>query len=139
MSVSHRTTRVFGLELQQMLPRISPFLYLSARSLTTARRLPSTAYTEPSSCAEYEPATQTTPADLTESQRGILEGALRIDQAGEIAANYIYQGQMAVLGHDKRLRALIQVHFLALYVRPPLNHSSAGYVGARKETSCCHG
>jgi 3-demethoxyubiquinol 3-hydroxylase len=91
-----------------MLPKLSPRLYVSARSLTTApRRLPSTFYTDPSS--GYEPAAQATPSDLTESQREILESALRVDQAGEIAANYIYQGQMAVLGQDKRLGSLIQV------------------------------
>jgi len=91
-----------------MLPKFSPTLYLSARSLTTARRLPSTSYTDPPSCAGYEPATRTTPSDLNASQRRILESALRVDQAGEIAANYIYQGQMAVLSHDKRLCSLIQ-------------------------------
>lgn len=91
-----------------MLPKLSPRLYVSARSLTTApRRLPSTSYTDPSS--GHEPAAQETPSDLTESQREILASALRVDQAGEIAANYIYQGQMAVLGQDKRLGSLIQV------------------------------
>jgi ubiquinone biosynthesis monooxygenase Coq7 len=91
-----------------MLPKLSPRLYVSARSLTTAaRRPPSTSYTDPSS--GYEPAAQATPSDLTESQREILESALRVDQAGEIAANYIYQGQMTVLGRDKRLGSLIQV------------------------------
>jgi len=100
-----------------MLPKFSPTLYLSARSLTTARRLPSTSYTNPPSCAGYEPATQTTPSDLNASQRRILESALRVDQAGEIAANYIYQGQMAVLSHDKRLCSLIQVQFS--WITPP--------------------
>jgi len=91
-----------------MLPKFSPRLHVPARSLTTVpRRLPSTSYTTPS--LGYEPAAQATPSDLTESQREILESALRVDQAGEIAANCIYQGQMAVLGQDKRLRSLIQV------------------------------
>ncbi|QRW27644.1 ubiquinone biosynthesis monooxygenase COQ7 [Rhizoctonia solani] len=35
-----------------------------------------------------------------------LEAALRVDQAGEVAANYIYMGQMAVLGSDRRWAAL---------------------------------
>ncbi|KIM48952.1 hypothetical protein M413DRAFT_438129 [Hebeloma cylindrosporum] len=90
-----------------MRPKSFPRLYVSARSLTTApRRLPSTSYTDPSPGCEL--AAQATPSDLTESQRQILESALRVDQAGEIAANYIYQGQMAVLGEDKRMGSLIQ-------------------------------
>jgi len=52
---------------------------------------------------------KTSPLDLTHTQREALDSALRIDQAGEIAANWIYKGQMVVLGHDPRLRSLIQV------------------------------
>lgn len=74
---------------------------------TNAYRLPSYAYTSPSH--RRDAATQTTPSDLTPSERRALEDALRVDQAGEIAANYIYQGQLAVLGGDKNLGALIQV------------------------------
>ncbi|KAF8964648.1 COQ7 protein [Flammula alnicola] len=78
-----------------------------SRALTTfSRQIPSSAYTEPS--GTYEPATQTTPSDLTVSERRALESALRVDQAGEIAANYIYKGQLAVLGRDRLLGSLIQ-------------------------------
>jgi len=49
-----------------------------------------------------------TPNDLTPSERVVLDSALRVDQAGEIAANYIYKGQMAVLGRDPHLGSLIQ-------------------------------
>ena len=52
---------------------------------------------------------KTSPLDLTRAQREALNSALRVDQAGEIAANWIYKGQMVVLGHDPRLRSLIQV------------------------------
>jgi ubiquinone biosynthesis monooxygenase Coq7 len=52
---------------------------------------------------------KTSPLDLTRAQREALDSALRVDQAGEIAANWIYKGQMVVLGHDPRLRSLIQV------------------------------
>ena len=52
---------------------------------------------------------KTSPLDLTHAQRVALNTALRVDQAGEIAANWIYKGQMVVLGHDPRLRSLIQV------------------------------
>ncbi|KAF8181561.1 COQ7 protein [Pholiota molesta] len=77
------------------------------RSLTTvSSQYPSHAYTEPS--RTYEDATHTTPTDLTPTERQALHSALRVDQAGEIAANYIYQGQMAVLGRDKQLGSLIQ-------------------------------
>ena len=51
----------------------------------------------------------TSPLDLTHAQREALDDALRVDQAGEIAANWIYKGQMAILGHDPKLRFLIQV------------------------------
>ena len=51
----------------------------------------------------------TSPLDLTHAQREALDSALRVDQAGEIAANWIYKGQMAVLGHNPKLRFLIQV------------------------------
>lgn len=52
---------------------------------------------------------KTSPLDLTHAQREALDSALRVDQAGEIAANWIYKGQMVVLGHDPKLRFLIQV------------------------------
>ena len=38
-----------------------------------------------------------------------LDAALRVDQAGEVAANYIYMGQLAVLGRDPVCGPLIQV------------------------------
>ena len=38
-----------------------------------------------------------------------LESAIRVDHAGEIAANYIYRGQMAVLGGDRIVGPVIQV------------------------------
>lgn len=50
----------------------------------------------------------TTPPDLTQKQRDILDVALRVDQAGEIAANWIYKGQMAVLGRDRTTGPIIQ-------------------------------
>ena len=56
-----------------------------------------------------DPSFKTSPLDLTDAQREALDSALRVDQAGEIAANWIYKGQMVVLGHDPRLRSLIQV------------------------------
>lgn len=79
-----------------------------SRSLATrANNPPSSAYTHSSTSNEFE--TQTTPQDLSPDERQVLEAALRVDQAGEIAANYIYQGQMAVLGRDKAMGPLISV------------------------------
>jgi len=59
-------------------------------------------------------ATTSTPVDLTPAQRQLLERIVRVDQAGELAANWIYKGQLAAVkgkGQPK-LAALIQV-------RPP--------------------
>ncbi|GBE82598.1 COQ7 protein [Sparassis latifolia] len=54
-----------------------------------------------------DPAVASTP-DLSAKQKKILDSALRVDQAGELAANYIYMGQMAVLGRDPLTGPLIQ-------------------------------
>jgi len=53
-------------------------------------------------------ATTSTPSGLSPSQRNVLDNAIRVDQAGEIAANYIYAGQMAVLGSQHSVGSLIQ-------------------------------
>ncbi|KAH6918892.1 COQ7 protein [Coprinopsis sp. MPI-PUGE-AT-0042] len=70
------------------------------------RCLASSAYTDASKSSDR--AVSSTPDDITPEQRRILEGALRVDQAGEIAANWIYRGQYAVLGHDRKTGPLIQ-------------------------------
>ncbi|KAG1754205.1 COQ7-domain-containing protein [Suillus lakei] len=62
-------------------------------------------YTDPSK--NQEPGVSTSP-DISPEQREILDSALRVDQAGEIAANWIYRGQLAVLGRDPRVGRLIQ-------------------------------
>jgi 3-demethoxyubiquinol 3-hydroxylase len=87
---------------------------LILRNLTVATRLArttastaSSAYTDPSS--PQRPAVATTPADITQEQRDFLDAALRVDQAGEVAANWIYRGQMAVLGRDPISGPIIQV------------------------------
>jgi len=67
---------------------------------------PSSAYLNPSS--GLDESTTSTPHDLSPSQRRVLEAALRVDQAGEVAANYIYKGQLAVLQRDPATAALIQ-------------------------------
>lgn len=54
------------------------------------------------------PAVSATPEGIAEKQRHALEEALRIDQAGELAANYIYQGQVAILGRDSVVGPLLK-------------------------------
>ncbi|CAL1703718.1 unnamed protein product [Somion occarium] len=86
-----------------------PLLLLSRRTFATeasSRALPSAVYTNAS--GKGDPSTTSTPEDITEAQRKVLDAALRVDQAGEIAANYIYNGQLAILGRDRKLRPLIQ-------------------------------
>ncbi|KAL5490111.1 COQ7 [Sanghuangporus weigelae] len=76
----------------------------ASRQLSTKSSLPSDAYTKAPST---EVSVNGTP-DLTPLQHACLDRAIRVDQAGEIAANYIYKGQMAVLGKNKTLRPIIQ-------------------------------
>ncbi|KAH8980823.1 COQ7 protein [Lactarius hatsudake] len=72
----------------------------------TQRATPSSAYLDPTRSSDA--STSSTPDDLSPSQRRVLEAALRVDQAGEVAANYIYAGQFAVLRRDPAAGALIQ-------------------------------
>ncbi|KAJ7172711.1 COQ7 protein [Mycena filopes] len=81
--------------------RPAPLLTLSR----TYSALPSAIYADPSRAKD--PAVCTTPT-VTDAQRQQLDSALRVDQAGEIAANYIYMGQMLVLGRDRTMGPLIQ-------------------------------
>ncbi|RDB24001.1 5-demethoxyubiquinone hydroxylase, mitochondrial [Hypsizygus marmoreus] len=76
------------------------------RYASTSRSLPSEMYTNP--LHSGEPAVSTTPTSITAAQRNALDAALRIDQAGEIAANWIYHGQHFVLGRDPHTGPLIQ-------------------------------
>lgn len=50
----------------------------------------------------------TTPRDIPPAVKEELESALRVDQAGELAANWIYRGQHDVLGRDPATGPLIQ-------------------------------
>lgn len=50
------------------------------------------------------------PLRLSKEQREVLEEMIRVDQAGELGANWIYRGQYAVLGSDKKVGPLLQVH-----------------------------
>ncbi|KAK7466907.1 ubiquinone biosynthesis monooxygenase Coq7 [Stygiomarasmius scandens] len=79
--------------------------HVLTRTLTLRRCLASKAYTEPN---VNDSAIFSTPSNLSPAQRSALEGALRVDQAGEIAANWIYRGQHFVLGRQPITGALIQ-------------------------------
>ena len=78
----------------------------SSSHLSTHRTLASDAYTK--STDPDAPSVSTTP-NITPEQRSALDAALRVDQAGEIAANWIYMGQYAVFSRDKNTRELIKV------------------------------
>ena len=76
------------------------------RTYATARN-PSAVYMDPAKQGEI--AVTQTPDNMTTKQRDILDKALRVDQAGEVAANWIYNGQMTILGRDPTCGPLIQV------------------------------
>ena len=42
-------------------------------------------------------------------RRALIDRIIRVDRAGELAANWIYSGQHAVLGSDVKMGPLIQV------------------------------
>ncbi|KIK63867.1 hypothetical protein GYMLUDRAFT_40947 [Collybiopsis luxurians FD-317 M1] len=73
---------------------------------STRRSLASSAYTNPSN--PNDPALTTTPLNITDQQRSALDSALRVDQAGEVAANWIYYGQHFILGQQPITGPLIQ-------------------------------
>ncbi|THH14335.1 hypothetical protein EW146_g5983 [Bondarzewia mesenterica] len=96
-----------------MLASVRPSLRLPLRlrpsfaaALHAQAQQPSSKYTDASH--GVDPSVSSTPQDLTPSQRNALDAALRVDQAGEIAANFIYKGQLAILRRDRSTASLIQ-------------------------------
>ncbi|KAI0328094.1 COQ7 protein [Cubamyces sp. BRFM 1775] len=73
---------------------------------TVARSSASNAYVDPA--RSQDPSVTTTPEKVPRDVREELESALRVDQAGELAANWIYKGQHDVLGRDPATGPLIQ-------------------------------
>ena len=53
---------------------------------------------------------------LSPRQFEVLDRAIRVDQAGEIAANWIYRGQLAVFKGEYSAKAEIQVTIHGLFV-----------------------
>ncbi|CAG8638021.1 8111_t:CDS:1, partial [Ambispora leptoticha] len=45
---------------------------------------------------------------LTEHEKSIIDSMIRVDHAGEVGADWIYRGQLAVLGKDKAVGPVIQ-------------------------------
>jgi demethoxyubiquinone hydroxylase (CLK1/Coq7/Cat5 family) len=68
---------------------------------------------------EPGPGVSTFPSlDISPEQREILDDALRVNQSGEITVNWMYRGQVTVLGHDPRVGSLIQVSHLETAIQP---------------------
>ncbi|KAK0525916.1 putative ubiquinone biosynthesis monooxygenase [Tilletia horrida] len=90
--------------LRALRPSVRPVLAVCTRCHSHSARagpLASDAYTTPSSSSSSQAgagATQSTPRDLSEQDRTALESMLRVDHAGEVAANTIYQAQAEVFG-----------------------------------------
>lgn len=57
-----------------------------------------------------------TPTDLTSEQKKLLDSAIRVDHAGEIAANWIYRGQLAIFKREPMLGPLVQVRNQSLVI-----------------------
>ena len=92
-----------------MLPRVAlKFARLTQARTITTKAAASLIYLDQTQTKN--PAVSTTPTGITPQQRDALDAALRVDQAGEVAANWIYMGQMAVLGRDPKTNALLQVN-----------------------------
>lgn len=86
---------------------LRPTIVSASRMLSTASHAaPSFAYIDPAH--SQDPSVLTTPRDIPPALREELESALRVDQAGELAANWIYKGQHDVLGRDPATGPLIQ-------------------------------
>ncbi|KAF8332565.1 COQ7 protein [Amanita rubescens] len=70
------------------------------------RAQPSAIYLDPLRCNDL--SVSTSPEALTAEQQRTLDSAIRVDQAGEVAANWIYKGQFHVLRRDQITGPLIQ-------------------------------
>jgi Ubiquinone biosynthesis protein COQ7 len=108
----------------------------ASRSLSTCRN-PSHEYLKHQELNHSSGSYSTTPSGLSDAQQASLDSAIRVDQAGEVAANWIYRGQMAVLGRDREAGPVIQVscsHRVAFITEQVSNQE---YVGPREKASCC--
>ena len=53
--------------------------------------------------------------ELSPAEHHVVSRVIRVDQAGETAANWIYRGQMAIIGKDRALGPVIQASLSATY------------------------
>jgi len=89
-----------------LVPRAVPLLRTS--TICQCVRLASTVAATPPPEHPPPPAYSPTNRELTPKEREFLERAIRVNQAGELGANVIYEGQYAVFKKDKRLKPLIR-------------------------------
>ncbi|CUS08230.1 unnamed protein product [Tuber aestivum] len=80
----------------------SQYPYTSHSNLHTRRLVSTRAENSP----ETGPSSKSRP--LTEKEREFLHSAIRVNQAGELGANLIYEGQYSILKRDPRLKPLIR-------------------------------
>ena len=124
--------------LRTPLNRALPTVTRRALSSQASSSLPSSAYTDPTKGGG--PSTSSSPNDITKEQKHALDSALRVDQAGEVAANYIYKGQLAVLGRHRTAGPLIQVNNWGLVLSMDIDFVCifSGNVGSGEETLGCN-
>ena len=118
-STSRLPSRSHSSHAPSLLPAFAPFGQTSADtdipyavpSNSSAPYLPRHPKALPSSEPNLPLVATTETPELTATQREVLEHLIRVDQAGELGANYIYRGQHAVvsLKTDQRTTDLIQV------------------------------
>lgn len=109
---------------QSFTPMFSPARSAPLRSASSALRrtlataahpsLASSVYLDPARA--QDPSVTTTPNAIPPELRHEIETALRVDQAGELAANWIYKGQHDVLGRDPVTGPLIQASTTVLFL-----------------------
>ena len=95
------------------------------------RAPPSAIYLDP--LRRNELSVTTSPEGLCAKQRRILDSAIRVDQSGEVAANWIYKGQLCVLRRDPIARPLIQVGS-QFHLTTKTAQTFVGHVGSGEET-----
>lgn len=108
-----------------------------AGTMRTYATLPSNAYTDPANL--HDSATANSPEDISYDHRKIIERALRVDHAGEVAANWIYKGQLAILGNDRKVGLIIQVSRSLCLLHASAFNFDLGNVGPGEETFGSHG
>ncbi|KXS09761.1 ubiquinone biosynthesis protein COQ7 [Gonapodya prolifera JEL478] len=81
----------------------------AANATCTSRpRLLAPVCVSPASTSRFSSVAGVTESDEARSRKDAIDALLRVDHAGEIGANVIYKGQIAVLGRDKAVRPMLQ-------------------------------